>query len=207
MKIGLLSDIHGDIEHLTLALRLLDSHKVDQVLCCGDLTDGGESQINAVINAIRAHNIPCVLGNHDEMTDKEQQLLLEDQRRADELLKPENIDFLHQLPRMTLYEFAGKTLALFHATPWSNDIHIFSYSSDQLIQQVAAQSKADCAVFGHTHEAMRLHVNDVWLFNPGSVYLNRFERTHTCAILSLPDFDYTVYDIKTGLPQRIPYIT
>lgn len=206
MKIGLLSDIHGDLVHLRQALALLHSHQVNHILCCGDLTDG-EPQVNAVVSELQAQHVRCVAGNHDELTTREQADLAANEPTSTDLLLPTTRAYLSKLPRGEWLEFAGKSLSLIHATPWDNSIHVFSYSSRQLQRQVAAQAKADCVIFGHTHEPMQVYLDGIWLFNPGSVYLNRFENTHTCAILSLPDFDYSVYDITTGLSQRIPYIT
>lgn len=206
MKIGLLSDIHGDVEHLRQALQLLHSHQVEHILCCGDLTDG-EPYVDEVVQELLAHNVQCVCGNHDELTVREQAYIAEDDPASAELLQAETRAYLAKLPRGLWLEFEGKSLALIHATPWDNSIHVFSYSSRQLQRQVAAQAKADCVIYGHTHEPCRVYLDGVWLFNPGSVYLNRFQDTQTCAILSLPDFDYSVYDITTGLSQRIPYIT
>ena len=38
MKIGIISDVHGDYTALTTALeRLENEHHVDQILCAGDL--------------------------------------------------------------------------------------------------------------------------------------------------------------------------
>jgi putative phosphoesterase len=206
MKIGLLSDIHGDIDHLRQALKLLSSHQVNHILCCGDLTDG-EPYVDDVVRELLAHNVQCVSGNHDQLTFYEQADLAANTPDSPELLQSETRAYLANLPRGLWLEFEGRSLSLIHATPWDNSIHVFSYSSRQLQQQVIAQAKADCVIFGHTHEPCQAYLDGVWLFNPGSVYLNRFEDTHTCAILSLPDFDYSVYDITTGLSQRIPYIT
>jgi putative phosphoesterase len=192
MKLGLISDIHGDLEHLEEALQLLQRHQVNQILCTGDLVYGA-SQPDAVVDVIRELAIPTTLGNHDEDT-------------VDEKLSPENKTFLAQLPLIQRFIFEGKSLLLTHATPWSNSIHLFSQSSLPLFRRVIDEAQADCVIFGHTHEPMKAQIDNVWLFNPGSVYRNRFEDTQTCAVLSLPDFAYTVYDLQYGEPVRIPFL-
>jgi putative phosphoesterase len=192
MKLGLISDIHGNLEHFEQALRLLEHHHVDGILCTGDLVYGA-SQPDAVIERIQQLNIPTTLGNHDEDT-------------GDEMLTPQSKAFLAQLPLIKRFTFEGKTLLLTHATPWNNSIHIFSQSSLPLFRRVIDEAHADCIVFGHTHEPMKAQIDDVWLFNPGSVYRNRFEDTQSCAVLSLPNFEYVVYDLERGERMRIPFL-
>lgn len=192
MKLGLISDIHGDIKHLEQTLRLLQQHQVDQILCTGDLVYGAP-QPDEVIDKIRQLGIPTTLGNHDGDT-------------GDEQLTPESKAFLTQLPLTQHFTFEGKTLLLTHATPWSNNIHVFSQSSLPLFRRIIDEAQADCIVFGHTHEPMKAQIDNVWMFNPGSVYRNRFEDSQTCAVLSLPEFQYTVYDLQRGEPIRIPFL-
>jgi putative phosphoesterase len=212
MKLGLIADIHGDLGRLLRAFTLLDKHGVDRILCAGDLVDG-EPYGNGVIDHLQQRGIPCALGNHDETAANQQRYRLESlmpyggaplpDRTS---LQSENISYLLTLPKAHMFEVNNKWLYLVHATPWSSSVHVFSHSSRSLLQQVVKQSASDYVVFGHTHEPMRAYIDGTWLFNPGSVHLNRFEKTHTCAILTLPDLTYSVFDIETGKPQRIPFI-
>ena len=59
MKIGILSDIHGDSVSLDLALDLLDEKQVDAVLCAGDVVEKGENH-DDVVSALVRLKIPCV---------------------------------------------------------------------------------------------------------------------------------------------------
>jgi predicted phosphodiesterase len=74
MKIGLISDIHGDIDALRMALEHL--HDADHILCAGDLVEKGSAG-PAVVDLIRERSIPTVRGNHDEMIQGNQQWLIE----------------------------------------------------------------------------------------------------------------------------------
>ncbi len=194
MKIGLISDIHGEAEHLRAALAFLDRQQVTHILCAGDLVDGG-GQGDAVVALIRDRQLPCVKGNHD--ADPE----------SAASLQTETLMFLRELPVTLDFEFAGKRLRLRHATPWSYGVHLFSYSTRDFFRRMIEEpTRAEVIVSGHTHEPMRAVVDGCLLLNPGAVQQNRFQSNYTCAILSLPDFDYTVYDIHTELPLRIPNI-
>jgi len=66
MKIGILSDIHGDYTALETAIERLDTlHGVDHILCAGDLVGRGPEP-ERVVQAVRERGILTVRGNHDE---------------------------------------------------------------------------------------------------------------------------------------------
>lgn len=63
MKIGLISDIHGNQQALTKVLSELYSARVDLILCAGDLVCYG-AQCNQVLELLRSCAIPSVVGNY-----------------------------------------------------------------------------------------------------------------------------------------------
>lgn len=64
MKIGIISDIHGNFEALKAVLSELDNMNVTEIYCLGDVM-GYYSQINECCNELRKRNIPSLMGNHD----------------------------------------------------------------------------------------------------------------------------------------------
>ncbi|MFL6715101.1 MAG: metallophosphoesterase family protein [Burkholderiaceae bacterium] len=64
MKIGLVSDIHGNHEALKAVLSELDRIGVDEIYCLGDVV-GYYSQVNEVCDELIARDVRCVMGNHD----------------------------------------------------------------------------------------------------------------------------------------------
>lgn len=64
MRLGLISDVHADLTALEKALHLLDFYQVDQILCAGDLVEGGQEG-DGVVRRIQERTIMCVQGNHD----------------------------------------------------------------------------------------------------------------------------------------------
>jgi putative phosphoesterase len=64
MKIGLVSDIHGNYEALKAVLSELDRIGVDEIYCLGDVV-GYYSQVNEVCDELIARDVRCVMGNHD----------------------------------------------------------------------------------------------------------------------------------------------
>ncbi len=216
MKIGVISDVHADLARLTAALALLDGHGVDEMICAGDLVDGGYDE-NAVIDTMRRRNIPTVQGNHDLGVIAEQAWLRrqavtlhrrdDDEPEPDDLITTKHIAWLTALPLMRELEFAGVKVCLAHGTPWSNWHYFFPTSTPLECKRVFNNTSADIVVLGHTHMPMRLQYGDKWIFNAGSVYHNRYPILHTCGILTLPDVAFDVYDIDTGDVIPIPATT
>jgi putative phosphoesterase len=64
MKIGFISDIHGNYEALKSVLAELDKMNVSEIYCLGDVV-GYYSQVNECCDELRNRNIPCLMGNHD----------------------------------------------------------------------------------------------------------------------------------------------
>ena len=64
MRIGLISDIHGNYEALKSVLGELDRMNIDKIYCLGDVV-GYYSQVNECCEELIGRNIPSLMGNHD----------------------------------------------------------------------------------------------------------------------------------------------
>ncbi len=64
MLIGILGDIHANIDALNATLDYFDRLSVKQIYCCGDVVGYGGAP-GACIDTLRERNIPCACGNHD----------------------------------------------------------------------------------------------------------------------------------------------
>ncbi len=62
--IAIISDIHGNYEALKKVLKKIDSMKISEIYCLGDIV-GYYSQVNECCDELRRRNVRCVLGNHD----------------------------------------------------------------------------------------------------------------------------------------------
>lgn len=66
MTLGVLADVHANLQALEAALRFFDEQGVDGLLCAGDLVGYGPDPV-ACIDRLRGSGAVCVLGNHDLM--------------------------------------------------------------------------------------------------------------------------------------------
>jgi hypothetical protein len=64
LKLGLISDIHEHVTDLRLALAECDRHRVEQIICLGDVFQLGEA-IHDTVALLAQRGIPGVWGNHD----------------------------------------------------------------------------------------------------------------------------------------------
>lgn len=68
MKIGVIGDIHGHFDALKTAISWLEKIGVDEIVCLGDVIDGGE-QNDECIELLKNSPIQTVKGNHDDIYD------------------------------------------------------------------------------------------------------------------------------------------
>lgn len=119
-RVGVISDIHGNMHALEAVLKELEKEKVDRIICCGDVVGYG-ARPNECANKMRELNIPTIAGNHDHAS-----LLLTDISNFNEIAKAavlwtkkvlseENIEYLRGLP-LTLRDTANNVYYV-HASP------------------------------------------------------------------------------------------
>lgn len=118
MRLGVISDIHSNLEALTTTLEILQTENVDEVICIGDIVGYGANP-NECIDLVRRHCSVGLLGNHD--------LAAADLRHAEyftslaraaiewtsRTLTPEGREFLRGLP----YTAVREDLLFVHASP------------------------------------------------------------------------------------------
>ena len=183
MQIGILSDVHGDIGALEAVLERLDNlHKVDQILCAGDLVGRGPNP-NAVVTVVRERDIPTVKGNHDEWSYE---------------LSPENAAYLKQLPIDWQDVFDGVNIFMCHGKPGNNLWGMYrDHLSATYVNMMMSDLDTDVVITGHTHTPLYMRVDRGCLINPGSIYTFNSMRpsSHTYGVLHLPDLRFEVFDV------------
>lgn len=208
MKLGLLADIHADFTALSIALAILQRERVDTILCAGDLVEKG-GDADAVVALVRQRGILCVRGNHDEKVAANQRWLYDhldpiSTAARSYLLEPETVTYIEQLPFALRFHFEGTRVLLVHGSPASNIEYLNPNTPQPRLRELARTADADIVVAGHTHQPMDLRVRGMHFINPGSVCLRASDEnqqehgSYTCAVLSLPDYKFQVFDLKTG---------
>jgi predicted phosphodiesterase len=73
MKYAIIADIHGNLDAFQVVLEDIKNQKATHVVCLGDVV-GYNAQPKECLDIVRAMNIPCVKGNHDEYCSTENHL-------------------------------------------------------------------------------------------------------------------------------------
>jgi predicted phosphodiesterase len=110
MRIGIVTDVHDEVEKLAAALDALKTERVDAVVSLGDATDlfGAWDRADGVAALMAAHGVVGVWGNHDFALSRG---VTDDVRSR---FKPETVAFMGTI-RPTL-ELGGCHFS--HVEPW-----------------------------------------------------------------------------------------
>lgn len=159
MRLGIVSDVHGNIEALDRAIEEMGA--VDELLCAGDACYQFRFS-NEVATRLRETGARYVLGNHEEILLSAAGIRAQQSERVDQEL----LEWTRSQPSVINVEANGKRLLMFHATPWAPNRDYLYPSSPEL--RKLAQQDADYIVYGHTHYQMARRVGRALVINPGS---------------------------------------
>lgn len=159
MKVGIISDTHGQVDLALSASREFLFRGTDAVLHCGDI--GSDMVLTEMASIFQTLEIPvyAVLGNCDIPSDWD--------------FYPEDIG-VKILGRFGELELAGKKIAMLH----SDDENAFD--------RVAVSEKYDYLLTGHSHVRHDRRKQKTRLINPGSAGRGMHP---SCAILDLVEDD------------------
>ncbi|MBI3552284.1 MAG: metallophosphoesterase family protein [Elusimicrobia bacterium] len=65
MVYGVVSDVHSNVEALTVVLDFFKDFEVDGYICCGDIVGYGPEPDEVVARLRKLKNMHCIVGNHD----------------------------------------------------------------------------------------------------------------------------------------------
>lgn len=153
MRIGILSDIHGNLEALEAVVAELDHQDVEQVICVGDNVGYGPDP-DGVVQLLRDREYLSVLGNHEfALFDKRARRWLnfqaaENNQETKNLLTTSNLLYCKSLPT-----FLEKENGYFvHGFPKTSVFKYLHNQSDSRIEKLFATSKPMVFFVGHTHK-------------------------------------------------------
>jgi putative phosphoesterase len=181
MRVGIISDIHGNLPALEAVMEDIQSRNFDALYCLGDLVGYGAFP-NEVTEAIKASGMPTIMGNYDDgvgfdrdecgcaYRDPEEaarghRSLMWTRQQATDSTKA----FLRELVPQIRTEIDGKRVLLVHGSPRRMNEYLFEDRALSSFQRLAASSEADIIIFGHTHRPYTKLVDGVLFVNAGSV--------------------------------------
>jgi putative phosphoesterase len=165
VKIGIISDIHGNFEALRSVLAELDRLEVNEIYCLGDVV-GYYPQVNECCEELIRRNIPNLMGNHDWYIagggfcprSKSVNDCLLYQRK---IIKKENIDWL----RTSAIQRIVGNIHMVHGG-WADPIDEYLFEPNgQYFEKIEGQ----IFISGHTHIQSLHQFSGKTYCNPGSV--------------------------------------
>jgi putative phosphoesterase len=192
LRVGVLSDIHARFGALERALDVLERAGVDRLVCLGDVVEKGPDP-DRVVERLDRLLVPTVRGNHDDNAVAHAAL---DPAAAG--MSRDTLGWLAALPLCREYAWAGRYVALAHASLRDNGSGVRPGHVPKAMRRALRSCDADVVLLGHTHIPMRMRIGERWLCNPGSTSLGRGASGSSCAVLSLPELSFEVYALPSG---------
>lgn len=188
MLIGIISDLHANMEAAIAVLDKLDAIAPDGIVCLGDVV-GYNANPNEVIDLLREREIPTLMGNHDAAASGEEepwffnataQAAIAWQR---DRLRDDNRRWLKSLPAQISFE---ESFLAVHGSPESRDHYIMDWLDAMGQLEFLTNIRTRACFFGHSHLAglfaekgtrpsaesitrYSLTARNRYLINPGSV--------------------------------------
>lgn len=151
MRIGFISDIHGNYESLEVALTTLRSQNVDEIVCVGDVVGYG-AEPGKCIDTVEKNSAIIIAGNHDWACVGKTDITYFNRygRTAilwtSEKLLPHQRSFLAQLH----LQHTDSEWCAVHSTPHEPARWRYILSTTDAMEQFAHFEKKICFV-GHSH--------------------------------------------------------
>ncbi len=184
MQVGLISDIHGDLQALQRVWAEFARLGLTEglVLNAGDTVGYGDNP-QGCIDFLRARpNILTVQGNYDRNVarfpvredeyrkkwGRTRPAKFEAIKRDSKTISPAARDWLLALPRECELSLGGITLLLTHYAPGVKE-GLGRWTTPARLAWLAAQTSARVVVCGHTHSSFARTAGGVLFVNPGTV--------------------------------------
>ena len=187
MKIGIISDVHSNIDALKEVFKRFNDEKVDKVICIGDVIGIGPYSEKCIQFLMNNKNmlLSFVKGNHENYLlngipkknhNEENAKPMTEEQIANQvwnhsILNSEQIEFIRNLQDKDFLEIEGKKTLIEHYPMDENSKfkRFIKNPSREEINELFKEKQADVYLFGHTHQKYYLEDNCKYYINPGSL--------------------------------------
>ena len=206
MKIGVVSDAHGNPFGLLACLEFLVEEGADQLYFLGDAV-GYMPAWKGVFELLENYNVVCLRGNHDQMAIDNVEL-----PRKNEIygitpaLKSENkvsLSCVAAWPTSRSIKILNRSIMFVHGSPWQQ-LDGYVYPDTDMERFVTIEE--DVVFMGHTHRPFIKDVQDKLIVNVGSCGLPRDTgNLVSCAIYDVSKNDCEIYRIPQNVENIISF--
>jgi len=189
MKLGVISDIHGNYPAYQSVINKFQEEGVDKIICLGDVL-GYFHKSNEVIQDLINRDILTIMGNHEAyflniINYNSENEFIYNYESLQNSISSVQLNWLSNLERSHIITIHGKTIGFFHGSPWDplNEYIYPDYDNFKKFHEI----NCDYIFLGHTHYPMIKKVEDKTIVNPGSCGLPRNSDSRAHALI----FDIT----------------
>ncbi len=181
MKVGILSDIHGNSDALTRVLEDASDKAVEKFLVLGDIV-GYYYHPEEVIKLLSKLPHEIIRGNHEvilqDIQEKkiDKKIIMNKYGSGHEValqnLSKNTLNWLYSLPLQKSLEVDGVHFQMNHGSPWNYDEYIYPDADTKVLDKCDSE-KHDFVLIGHSHYAFSYKCEYSILINSGSVGQSR----------------------------------
>jgi putative phosphoesterase len=175
-RIGLISDIHGNLPALEAVLAELEREQPDALVCLGDVATG--PQPRETLARVRRLGCPVVMGNWDAwLLDRPPVPEDEIARRLHDIaaysadaLGEDDLAYVRSfVPRLELPLDESAHALCFHGSPRSYEDFILATTPDTELAEMLGDARAPVMIGGHAHLQLLRRFERTLFVNVGSV--------------------------------------
>jgi putative phosphoesterase len=187
MRLGVISDVHGNFVALEACLNALEKERVDTVFCLGDII-GYLPLCNEVLDMITKNEVVCIKGNHEAMLLGELPCDRESEKVYGMSLLRNNIEEGHRrrikkLSAIHELHLHGKKMLFIHGGPKDP---LTEYVHEDYDMKAFEDLSYDIVFLGHTHRPFIHKSPHRCVVNVGSCGLPRdYGSLACCAIFDI----------------------
>lgn len=188
MKIGIVSDIHGNSVALEAVLREAEVQGIEHLFILGDLV-GYYYHPDTVLKQLKKWPHDMIQGNHERMLgaarkSKHSARKIKEKygsgiEMALRKIKEKDIQELLDLPKNKRVIIDGVRFALFHGAPWDENAYIYPDTEKEIMDKAASED-VDFVFLGHSHHPFIYKKGNTVVANVGSVGQARDEGGAAC---------------------------
>ena len=181
MKVGILSDIHGNHYALLKVLEVAAKENVEELLILGDFV-GYYYYPDKVLKLLEDWKFHAIQGNHEQIladlmsgTQSMESVTRKygtGHEYALTQLSDSQKELLINLPIKLEIQVGAIKLLMTHGSPWDKDFYVYPDATGEVLAQCDFEG-VDFVLAGHTHYAFSYRNEHSTFLNPGSVGQSR----------------------------------